>query len=162
MNEANWKAVLLARMTFTFLTVFGGIFAIAAGILKPLRMLLGVGAVAGLIATAFVFYPCGIQYLAGPEVHMGEISQVNIPAEQLIYRMLPESKTVSSERKQLPVQVHLRPGDGKRYIIKAYLRDLKDSGLGTATPNGRWRIVSLPYLERILSAEQASPAHTNP
>ena len=158
-DESNWESKVWWRFGFVFLFIFAGFFSIAASILRPMRMLL----ISGLVSAAFAFviacFPSGVQLVTGPVTDVGLIQSIVAQRQSTRYRVRPFSGAVVTQRVPSIAIVTLILDNGEQKAIRLRCDDLQDHfGLeisGLSTPKrGTWKIVYLPYLDRVLTLRQ--------
>lgn len=154
-DAANWQFRCTARMVYMFTTLFGGFFLIALGLCKCWRLLAKIGSVVAVFAAVCTYYPSVLQLQVGPQTFEGEVIDVTIPPGSTSNSFGPNS--LGRFTRQPPAEIKLKRSDGSVKTIKVYPGDLvKEFKTSPMSLAGRWKLVVLVTLHRLLSVERVA------
>ena len=152
-DEASWQRITTTRFLFVWATVSFGLVFLAVSIFTSIRRNLILTAASAMLGLLAAIYPSGIQLIAGPLETSGRIESVVVEGTGKRFRVLPASKTVSTEQSFRLVAVTMIAEDGDEQVIRVLRQDLTDE-MPASTGVSQWRFRYLPYLNRLVFAER--------
>ena len=150
LDESNWQLYTWFRFLFVWIAVSAGLVALSVSIFKPLQKNLIFGFAAVLIGFITSVYPSGLQLFHGVTEITGRIDSIDGVGSSKRMRILPNSKTISTEH-QVAMSTVVVNVDGKHQILKVSTRDIFAELAGSNSQ--QWRIQYLAWLGRFISVE---------
>lgn len=147
---SNWQWFTWCRFLYVWVLVSVGLSTLSISVFKTLQktsIFIVVSLLAGLIAS---IYPSGLQLMAGTTDVVGSIHSIDTGESFKRMRVLPASKTTSTEHRATLATVSVTV-KGKQQTLRVFPKDIP-AELAVASKQ-KWEIQHLGWLNRFVLVE---------